>query len=440
MRSDPPTPPGAPVLGNTHQYTRDPFRFLTTLRDAYGDLAMPRIGRGDVYVVFDPATIERILVTDDDLYRKPDFQQNMLGPLVGQGLLTSEGELWRRQRERIQPAFFGERLAEYAQTVTSVTAAVTDDWADGKVVDVERDMTELTLRVIARTLFSTDIDERRLDRLHNAMNTVSEQFELDPFGAVAPTWLPTPGDREYRAAVRHLEGLIDEFIDSHRRQADPPDDLVTMLLTAQSEAPAEVTDEQIRDEVMTMLLAGHDTTALTLTYAWHLLSEHPTKRARLRTEVREVLGDDSPTFADLGALEYTDWVVSESMRLYPPVYAIWRTPTEPVTLAGYDIPADAVVMLPQWAVHRDERWFTRPTRFRPERWAGPDHPDYAYFPFGGGSRVCVGNRFAMMEAKLVLASVVSEWTLDTDPSGTLELQASITARPRNGLDGTVTRR
>jgi cytochrome P450 len=440
MRSTPPSPPGLPVLGNTHQYTRDPFRFLTALRDAYGDVVEVTIGQGPVYVVLEPESVERVLVSEADRFRKPDFQQNVLGPLVGQGLLTSEGDLWRAQRERIQPAFFGKRLQKYADLVGEITADVTDAWRDGGRIDVEREMTALTLRVISRALFSTDIDEARLSRLHSAMETVGDQFELDAAGAVAPAWLPTPSDRDYEAAVAHLDGLVAELIESHRRAASPPDDLVTMLLEAQQEAPGEVTDEQIRDEVMTMLLAGHDTTALTLTYAFHLLAENPTRRARLQTELDTVLGDREPTFADLGALTYTGWVVSESMRLYPPVYAIWRTPTEPVRLAGYDIPVESVVMLPQWALHRDERWFENSETFRPERWADPTHPDYAYFPFGGGPRVCVGNRFALMEAKLVLAAIASSWDIETTPTGDLSLQASITAHPRDGMPADLHRR
>lgn len=440
MRSTPPSPPGLPIVGNTHQYTRDPFRFLTALREAYHDLVKVRIGRGPVYVVLDPEVVERVLVSEEDRFRKPDFQQDLLGPLLGQGLLTSEGELWRAQRERIQPAFFGDRLHGYADLVGEVTDAITAEWSHGATVDIEREMTELTLRVISRALFSTDIDAERLHRLHNAMAAVGDQFELDAAGAVAPRWLPTPGDRDYEAAVAHLEGLVQDLIETHRAAADPPDDLVTMLLEAQAEAPAEVTDQLIRDEVMTMLLAGHDTTALTLTYAWHLLSEHPEQLKRLHQEVEDVVDDTKPAFSDLRALEYTGWVVSESMRLYPPVYAIWRSPREPITVHGYEIPEDSVLMLPQWAIHRDARWFDDPEAFRPQRWADPDHPDYAYFPFGGGSRVCVGNRFATMEAKLVLAQVAKHWNIETLPSGDLDLQASITAHPRDGLSAELSRR
>lgn len=433
MRPTPPSPPGLPVLGNTHQYTRDPFRFLTALRDAYDGVVEVTIGRGPVYVVLDPTAVERVLVSAEDRFRKPDFQQDLLGPLIGQGLLTSEGDLWRAQRERIQPVFFGDRIQGYADLVSEVTDEVTDSWAAGDRIDLEREMTALTLRVISRALFSTDITEDRLSRLHSAMETVGDQFELDAAGAVAPAWLPTPGDRDYEAAVAHLDGLVEDLIDTHRRAESPPDDLVTLLLEAQHDAPGEVTDAQIRDEVMTMLLAGHDTTALTLTYAFHLLAENPTRRARLDRELEAVLGDREPTFADLRNLTYTGWVVSEAMRLYPPVYAIWRTPTQRVSLSGYDIPQESVVMLPQWALHRDARWFDDPETFRPERWIDPQHPDYAYFPFGGGSRVCVGNRFALMEAKLVLASIARSWEIETVPTGDLSLQASITAHPRDGM-------
>lgn len=439
MSTDPPSPPGLPLVGNTHQYTRNPFRFVSAVRDAYGDLTRARIGRGPVYVLTDPEAIGDVLVREEERYRKADFQRDVLGPLVGQGLLTSEGELWRNQRRRIQPAFFGDRLTGYAETVVDVTEDVTADWTDGQAVDVERAMTALTLRVISRTLFSADVSAERMERLHAAMRTVGERFELDTAAAFLPDWVPTPEERDYEAAVRHLERLVGDLIDRHRRAEDPPDDLVTMLLAAQAEAPDEVTDAQLRDEVMTMLLAGHDTTALTLTYAWHLLSEHPESARRLRAEARSVIGDRDPTFGDLRDLEYTGWVVNESMRLYPPVYALWRSPEEAVELCGYEVPADAVVMLPQYAVHRDGRWFDEPRAFRPERWADPDHPDHAYFPFGAGSRVCVGNRFAQMEAKLVLAMVARDWTVETAPSGELSLQASITAHPRGGLQGTVRR-
>jgi cytochrome P450 len=445
-RSRPPGPRGDPVFGNSRQYARDPFGFLTACESAYGDVVSVDFGPLEAYVLTNPADIERVLVGDHERYRKPEFQADELGRLLGDGLLLSDGETWRKQRDLATPAFDMSRVAGIADTMTRHAEAAVGAWSPGDDLDVESEMARLTVRIIADAMLGIDLSEARLGTIQETLDPLGERFEPDPVRFVTPDWVPTRGNRAFEDAVERLDGVVGDIIaerrgtEGHASDDDPPMDLLSILLRAQNRG--EQTDDQLRDEVMTMLLAGHDTTALTLTYACYLLAEHPTAADRVHAELDAVL-DGSPTFADVRSLTYLDRVLQETMRLYPPVYAMFREPLVDVKLGGYRIPAGAAVMCPQWAVHRSPRWWDEPERFDPDRWGrdrAADRPRFAHFPFGGGPRHCIGKQFSLLEAKLVLAVIWRDYRLDYRGDGDLDLQGSLTMHPENGMPMRVAER
>ncbi|GAB7014065.1 cytochrome P450 [Halolamina salina] len=447
MSRTPPGPKGKPVFGSSHQYARDPFRFVTGLEQAYGGVSRFDMGPLDTYVVTDPAAIERILVSEAGRFGKPAFQDDALGDLLGDGLLLSEGDTWRQQRTLAQPAFDMARLSGMADRIVDHTESRLADWADGDRVDVEQEMTTVTIDVILDLMMGVELPRDRLEHVREQLEPLGMRFEPDPIRFAVPDWVPMPGDAEFDAAVAELEGVIDDIVARRRGDVgtdddpDAPMDFLSLLVRARENG--EQTDEQLRDEMMTMLLAGHDTTALTLTYTWFLLSEHPEVERRLHEEIDAVVDDGRPTMADVRELEYTEWVIKEAMRLYPPVYTIFREPREPVEIGDYTIPEGAAIMLPQWAVHRSDDHWDDPASFDPERWRperAEERPRFAYFPFGGGPRHCIGKHLAMLEARSIVATTASRFRLEYEGETPLELLPTLTAHPRNGMPMRVERR
>ncbi|MFB9805783.1 cytochrome P450 [Haladaptatus pallidirubidus] len=334
----------------------------------------------------------------------------------------------------MQPSFYGDKLDDYADTIVRDSKTLADSWYDGKHVDIHREMSELTLRIVVESLLGSRIDgmERTI---REALLEVGERFRPGPQGFV-PEEIPTPRNVRYRRSVETLDRVLRDI----RRQHDvhgEADDLLGKLLG--EEESGLLGSEQVRNEMMTMLLAGHDTTALTLTYAWYLLSTHPEAEEQFHDELDSVV-DGSPTVADLAELDYLERVVMETMRLYPPAYVIYRQAENEDTLAGFHIPADTVVATPQWVVHHDERFFDAPEAFRPERWTKEfrrELPEFAYFPFGGGSRKCIGDGFAMREAKLVLATLGSRFDFELVSDAPLSLVPFVTIHPENPVEMTV---
>ena len=440
MADTPPGPTGEPVLGSGRRYADDPFAFISALEKSYGDISRFEMGPIPTYVVTDPDAIERILVSDADQFSKPEFQGEALGELLGEGLLLSEGETWQRQRDLAQPAFSMRRLLGMADRITDHATAMTDDWTPGSTVDAELETARVTLSVILDLMMGVELPEERIDTVQSQLEPLGRRFEPEPLRFAMPDWVPMPGDAEYEAAIETLDDVLDEIIDQRRGTAgdpsgdDGPMDFLSVLLRAQGRG--EQSAQQLRDEMMTMLLAGHDTTALTLTYTLFLLSEHPEVRERVEAEVDEQLDGEEPTAADVREFEYLEWVIDEAMRLYPPVFALFRTPDEPVELCGYTVPDDASVMLPQWGVHRSSRFWEDPDSFDPERFSperGGGRPRFALFPFGGGPRHCIGKHLAMLEAQLILATVLSQYRLEFEGETPLELSPSLTMHPRQEM-------
>lgn len=434
MATHPPGPKGLPVVGSTHHYARDPFRFIEGVRDAYGDTARFTLGPRETYLMTNPRDVERVLVREEGSFRKPDFQTDALGELLGEGLLLSEGSAWRRMRELSQPAFDMRRLAGMGSMMVERTQGAVADWEEGDRRNVELEMARLTVGIIVEAMFGADLGEERTQRVQGNLEPLGRRFEPDPLRFLMPEWLPTREQSSYRASIRALEAVLDEIVDERRGDVEG-NDLLSILLRA--ERSGAIAERQVRDELMTMLLAGHDTTALSLTYTWYLLSEHPEVERRFHEEIDEVLGDEPATAADVRKLEYTDRVLTEAMRLYPPVYTMFRESTEPVELADYELPAGSLVMLPQWGVHRDPRWYDEPERFDPDRWLperAAERPRFAYFPFGGGSRSCIGRQFSFLEATLILGTIGRNYRLERVGNGPIDLRASLTMHPANGME------
>ena len=382
-------------------------------------------------------------------YVKDDRFNDSLRPVVGNGLLTNEGSFWREQHHLIQPGFHPTMLARYSEVITAYTERMLASWRDGERRNLHEDMMHLTVEVASKALFDVDIREMEAeigDALEVAMDH-SQRTGVLPFGV--PAWLPTPENRRFQRAIADLDNVAERIIAQHRDQevaADTEngdaDDVVSHLLAAQNGDGNPLSDQQIRDEVVTLLLAGHETTALALTYTLHSLGDNPLPEARLHEEIDSVLDRRLPTIADLDELTYTERTVKERMRLYPPVWRIVREAVEDDELAGYRIPAGTTVAAEPWVIHRDPRFFERPETFRPERWTKEferDLPPFAYFPFGGGPRRCIGDRFAMLEVRLVLATIARKWRLEPI-SDELSFSPSITLRPDGPVEMVVHRR
>ena len=438
MQTTPPGPRGEPLFGSGRQYSADPLRFVEDVERAYNGIAAFDMGPMETYFVTEPSAIEQILVSDAESYRKPEFQSDTLGDLLGNGLLLSEGDTWQQQRQLANPAFTMGRLASFDDRIADHTTDLLDRWNPGETRNMELEMTRVTIDVIADLMLGTELSERQLGQLRENLEPIGKQFEPDPLRFALPSWVPMPGDRAYQSAVGAVDEVVEEIIEQRRGtegDEDGPMDLLSILLRAQDRG--EQSAQQLRDEVVTMLLAGHDTTALTLTYTWYLLSEHPEERERVYEEVDGL--DGQPTIDDVQEFEYIEWVIDEAMRLYPPVYALFRQATEDVELLGYDVPEDAMVMLSQWAVHRSPNYWDDPEQFRPERWADTDRHRFTYFPFGGGPRHCIGKNLAKLEAQIILAMVADEYELEyTGPE--LQLRPTLTLHPKDGMEMEITER
>ena len=432
-----PGPRGHWLLGALPRLRTDMLGFFEQCFREHGDAAYFRVGSRRSMLLSHPDDIEQVLVTENRRFIK-NYALQFLKPLLGQGLLLNEGQDWLRQRRLIQPAFSRQRVESYAPAMADCTARMLAGWQAGQVVDIHRQMMQLTMSVAGRTLLGIEVGEQ-FQAVTGLLDTVMHDF-LARFRAALPLppWVPTPANLRLKRTVGRLDRILQQLIDERRQAGQGGDDFLSMLLHARDEEDGRgISDRQIRDEVMTMFLAGHETTANALTWTWLLLGQHPQIQERLREEVRSVLGDRLPTAADMPRLVYCEQIVREAMRLYPPAYLIGRRPVEDVTIGGHLLPAGTNVLMCQWVVQRDPRWFPDPLRFDPSRWANgaASHlPKYAYFPFGGGPRVCIGNAFAMFEAPLILATIAQRFSLDLVTQGPVKIQPAVTLRPGQPID------
>lgn len=433
--AEPPSHDGHPIIGNTYQLVRKQGGLFEAAAED-GDIVRLRLlGFGTLYQVNHPDLVEEIL-TDRERFAKAAQSKEDLGDLLGQGLVLSEGALWERQRQRIQPVFYMDQIADYTETMVSAVEQSAGEWTGEPTVNIEDEMKALTLRILVESIFGSDIDYEG-QQIRETVKGLQEpgQPRKQPIARMVPKWVPIPMWRRYKQGIREMESVIETFVEARRGEAEQHDDLLSRLLTSTDEDGDGMSEKLIRDELMTFLFAGHETTATALTFTWYLLSQHPEVEQKLHAEVDDVLDGGPATFDDLSDLEYTEQVIEESMRLYPPVPQIPRETTEPVELGGYAIPEGVTIAPSQWTIHRDDRFWDEPERFCPERFATErDRPQFAYFPFGGGPRRCIGQQFAMVEAKLILATLAHRYRLRLQSDPAVDLAVSITTRPIDPID------
>jgi cytochrome P450 len=434
----PPGPSPDSRSGSFANYSRDPLGFLPALAREYGDIVTMRFYKFRVYYVNHPDYIEEVLVNQARKFIKGRILRANKG-LFGNGLLTSEGDFWLRQRRLAQPAFHRARIAAYAETMVRFAERILEGWRDGESRDVHAEMMRLTLQIVSKTLFDADVDAD-VQEVNRALEAIMEHNSDFRRLILTPSWLPTLRNIRAALATRRLNKIIYRIIGQRRAEGRNAGDLLSMLLHAQDEDGSRMTDRQLRDEVITLFLAGHETTALSLSWTWWLLAQHPQVEAKLHAELDATLGGRTPALEDLPKLRCLDHVVTESMRLYPPAWGMARLAIEDAEIGGYKIRKGSGVSLSQWVVHRDPRWYESPEEFQPERWEEDllkRLPRFAYFPFGGGPRQCIGNTFALMETALILATIAQKFRLRLVPGHAVAPIASITLRPRHGIRVTL---
>lgn len=428
-------------MGVMREFNDDPLGFIERLQRDYGDIVWSRFLYVPALFLYHPNEIESVLTTNAKNFRKAmTLRSNFFQRLVGNGLLTSEGEEWKRQRRLSNPAFHRERVASYANTMVDYANRLITNWHEGETRDMHRDMMRLTLEIVVRCLFSADVSHD----VDHIGDTLAEMVK--PFASQATLkWilnnrLPTPEHIRFHRLARKIDNVVYRIIAERRANGKDEGDLLSMLLAAHDEDGSGMSDQQLRDEVMTLFLAGHETTALTLAWTWYLLGKNPEAEKKFHAELDNVLNDRDATFADLPRLKFTEQIVKESMRLYPPAYGLGREAINDCEIGGYRVPTGTQVFMFQWATHRDARWFDRPLEFKPERWTAEFESQlhkYAYFPFGAGPRVCIGASFAMMEMILVLATIARKFRLQLVPEHPVEVYPAMSLRPKEGVKVTV---
>lgn len=443
----PPSAKGNHLVGNLLDYARDPLGFMTQCSRQYGDVVRLRFPGLPLYLLSHPDHAEYVLVKNNRNFIKSRYFRRELS-FLGQGILNSDGELWRRQRRLVQPAFHRQRVNAYGEVMVSHAERMLATWRDGEIRDVHQEMTNLTLGIVAKVLFGAETDKaeeigevlrwlaKHTNRLEEQGSAMVMRFLLGNF--------PTPTNLRFRKGIERLDKVIYGLINERRENGKDSGDLLSMLLRFRNEEGNQISDKQLRDEVMTLLLAGHETTTLALCWTWYLLSQHPEVEAKLLEELEQALGDRAPTVDDLPRLRYAEMVIKESMRLYPPAWGISREAKEECEIGGYHVPGGTQLLIVLWAMHRDPRYFEKPEVFDPARWEhsfAKSVPRYAYLPFGAGPRLCVGSSFAMTEAILLLATIAKGFRFEAVAEQQRVVpQPSTTLRPKGGMRMLVEKR
>lgn len=443
-----PGPRGALLWGSLRAFRSDPIGLLMAARRDYGDVVRLRLGRVTAHLVSHPRGIRHVLQTRHRHYTKRTRGIAKLREILGNGLLTNDGDFWLEQRRTMQPAFHRERIQGFGSLMARAASSMLDGWdrrgGSGPLrLDVAREMMVLTLRIVAEALFGADVEPMARDvdqalgvALHVTNDRVKQPFDL-------PAWLPTPGNLRFRRAMGVLDGVVATLI-QRRRKGEARDDLLSMLMQARDpETGQGMSDRQLRDEVMGVFLAGHETTANALTWTLYLLSQHPDAEARLHGEVVRVLGARPPSHEDMKQLPAATMVIHESMRLFPPAWLFGRSPAEDEEIEGFRIPAGSLVFLSPYVTHRHPALWPEPERFAPDRFAPEKMATldrFAYFPFGGGPRICIGAPFANLEMLIVLASIVARFRLRLTQGAVVEAEPLVTLRPRHGMPMLLERR
>ncbi|HKP85387.1 MAG TPA: cytochrome P450 [Blastocatellia bacterium] len=440
----PPGPKRKPVVGHLMQFRRNPLDFLLDAASNYGDIVYLKFGPQDIFLLNNPDHIKDVFVTNNKNFVKSRGLE-MAKKFLGEGLLTSEGEFHRRQRRLAQPAFHRQRINAYAAVMAEYAARARDRWRDGETLDISQEMMKLTLAIVGKTLFDADV-ESEAQEIGAALTNVMKLFDriTTPFSALLEK-LPLPSNYRFLKAKQRLDATIYRIINQRRRSGEDRGDLLSMLLLAQDTEGdgTGMTDQQLRDETMTLFLAGHETTANALTWTWYLLSQNPEVEAKLHDEIDSLLQGRLPTAEDAQRLRYTEMVFAEAMRLYPPAWTIGRRALSDYPVGGYVIPARSIILMSPFVMHHDARYYPDPYRFDPERWrpeAREARPKFSYFPFGGGPRVCIGEQFAWMEGVLLIATIAGGWRMRLAAGHRAEPLPMITLRAKFGMRMQVERR
>jgi len=436
----PPGPKGGLILGVMPEFNRDTLGFIERAKD-HGDVVRMRFFYLTVHFLYDPAHIEYVLSTNArNFIKSRSLRTPFFRRLVGQGLLTSEGEVWKRQRRLAQPAFHRQRISAYGDVMVEYTRRMIANWQAGEQRDIHRDMMRLTLEIVVKTLFDADVSQDA-DKVGNVLSRLVMPFTSQAtLKWIADNRLPTPTHRSFNRDVNEIDAIVYRIIEERRTSGVDQGDLLSMLLAAHDEDGSQMTDRQLRDEVMTLFLAGHETTALTLSWAWYLIARNPEVEQKFHEELDQVLGGRLPVAADMPRLKYTEMIAKESMRLYPPAYGVGREAIEDCEIGGFRIPRGSQLFMFQWVTQRDPRFFPDAEQFKPERWTEEftnSLPKYAYFPFGGGPRVCIGSYFAMMEIVLLMATIGQRFRFSVGQEKPVELLPAMSLRPKNGINVTI---
>lgn len=427
-----PGPPGTLGIRNLLHFVSDQLGWFRELADRYGDVAeMTVLGR-PWFLVNHPDDIDAVFIKHARIMQR-DHYAEILQRALGLGLLTNDGEPWKRQRKLMAQAFVPRRIQAYAEAMARVTDTSLRRWRGGTEINLHQEMSRLTMEIVADVLFGAGMSREHVETVRDSMEVVNDFFANSPEAIVKlPAWVPTARNLRMNRAVEQIDRLIYDII-ARRRAGDKRDDLLGTLLAAQDDEGAGMSDKQLRDEAITLFLAGHETTALLLAHTYYLLSKHPDVERRLHRELESVLAGRLPTADDVKDLPLCERILKESMRLYPPAWTTGREAAESLEIGGHHVPKGAQIVISQWVVHRDPRWFPNPEGFDPDRWEparAKSIPRGAYFPFGGGPRICIGNHFAMMEATLALAIVSQRFRIELLPGQRLELRPSVTLRQR----------
>lgn len=433
-------PKGTWLGGNLAEFRKDRLECMTRYAREFGDMVKVRFAHRSIYLVNHPDLIEEVLVTQARNFTK-HFALRLNPILLGNGLLTSEGDFWLRQRRLSQPMFLRNRIVTYGGSMVTATQKLLAEWRPGEKREINEEMMRLTLAIAAKVLFNAEVDGDA-HAIADAMAVMQNNF-IERFNSLMPLpmWIPTPANLRAKRAARQLDEVLYRIIRERRAENVDKGDLLSLLLHARDEDDGTgMTDKQLRDEAMTLFLAGHETTALVLSWTWYLMAQHPEAEQKLWAELDEVLGGRVPTVDDWPKLKFTEFIALESMRLYPPGYVIGREAIEDCEIGGYGVPRGMTLLLPQWVVQRDPRFWDEPTLFRPERW-GEERirslPKFAYFPFGGGPRVCIGQQFAMMELVLILATIAQRFRFRMEPGAVVTPLPKFTLRPVPGIPGVI---
>ncbi len=436
-------PKGNSIAGHLLDLGNDPLGFLTDCGRNYGDIVPLQLGLTPACLIVNPDYIEQVLKERNSFIKSRGFRA--LKTLLGEGLLTNEGESWFRQRRLVQPVFHQKQINGYGKTMVEYSEDITENWVDGEILDVHVQMMSLTLKIVMKCIFNQDVGEGEAKNVAHALDVAMNWFESKrKQNFLIWEWFPRPENIRYRNAINKMDQSIYSLIGQKRDRNEDGKDLLSMLMQARDEDDnSQMSDRQLRDEVATLMLAGHETTANALSWTWMLLAQNPQVEAKLWDELKSVLGGRLPTIEDLPQLQYTNMVIKESMRLYPPVAIFGREAVEDYQLDGYEIPSGCVVMLSQWVMHRHPKYFDNSEEFIPERWQNDLEkrlPRGVYIPFGDGPRICIGKGFALMEAVLILATVAQKYKLKLVEDHPIVPQPSITLRPEHGIKVEITKR